>query len=111
MDFFEKVKCKTCKTNYGAESRDWLCSVCYKIKLDEDVNKVKQEEKILEEKKIEEEKAEEGKPKQTNLFNCWKCEKKVGHLGFKCECGYVFCKSHRHFSDHECTFDFKTGKK
>ncbi len=106
MDLFERVKCKTCKTNFGAENRGWLCSVCYKnFQEKQDIAQTIQES--VKETKIEE---DPNKIKQTNIYNCWKCEKKVGHLGFKCDCGYIFCKSHRHFGDHDCTFDIKLNK-
>ena len=43
---------------------------------------------------------------------CWTCNKKVGLLGFKCKCEYVFCGEHRLAEAHECDFDFKaSGKK
>ena len=104
MELFERVKCKSCKENFGAESRGWLCSVCFKNK----------ESDILTNKVIEETKEqmiiEDNRPKQENIYNCWKCDKKVGHLGFKCDCGYVFCRGHRHFSDHECDFEIKKVK-
>jgi hypothetical protein len=48
------------------------------------------------------------RPIQTNKFACWTCNKKVGYLGFKCKCEYIFCGTHRHFSDHNCDFDYKT---
>lgn len=102
---FERIKCKVCKTNYGSENRDWLCSVCFQneqqLKLVSEVSTGKPEVKADE---------DNSKPKQENIYNCWFCEKKVGHLGFKCSCGYIFCKGHRHFSDHSCTFDFKSKK-
>jgi len=106
VEYFEKVKCKVCKENFGAESRGWLCSVCFKKKQNEDdLNKVLNETKKDEVKKEDE--VNPNFPPQTNTMNCWKCEKKVGHLGFKCDCGYTYCKSHRHFSDHDCPYDFK----
>jgi len=58
--------------------------------------------------KVEEKKEEKTLPKQERKDACWKCEKKVGYLGFTCRCTYVFCNQHRHFSDHNCTFDYKT---
>ncbi len=108
MDYLQKVKCKICNENFGSEQRDWLCSVCFKNK-DQiiAVKKIEEEEKKKQEEqqKIE---ARKGKPEQTNIYNCWLCDKKVGHLGFKCQCEYVFCKAHRHFTDHNCDFDYKT---
>lgn len=107
MDYFERVKCKMCKENYGAENNGWVCNSCYKKKNDDALKNLTN---TIEEKK-EEIKIEDDKPKQTNIYNCWKCDKKVGHLGFKCDCGFIYCKSHRHFSDHECDFNFKDKTK
>ena len=43
---------------------------------------------------------------QKNRSRCFKCNKRVGLLGFDCRCGYVFCSGHRHAGDgHECNFD------
>ena len=118
MESFERIKCKSCKENYGAENRGWLCSVCFKNKKDTDIqhieNKLDSTIKESENKAKEEVKKEpEGDPNfpaQTNTMNCWKCDRKVGHLGFKCDCNYIFCKSHRHFSDHDCPYDYKLKK-
>jgi len=48
------------------------------------------------------------KPKQEKQDQCWKCEKKVGYLGFNCRCGYTFCNIHRHFAEHNCEYDYKS---
>jgi hypothetical protein len=45
---------------------------------------------------------------QTDTTRCWSCKRKVGLLGFKCKCSYVFCGSHRHSDQHGCTYDYKT---
>lgn len=45
---------------------------------------------------------------QKNTSKCWNCRKKVGLLGFKCKCDYVFCSAHRHADQHDCQFDYKT---
>lgn len=42
---------------------------------------------------------------------CYKCDKKVGLLGFTCRCDFTFCGSHRHADAHECDFDYKTMKR
>ena len=103
-----RQKCKVCKENFGAENRGWLCSVCFKNKENQDqLDKVLNESKKQDESKIVD---DPNFPVQTNLMNCWKCDKKVGHLGFKCDCSYIYCKAHRHFSDHECPFDIKLKK-
>ena len=52
------------------------------------------------------------RPIQEKTNRCWTCNKKVGLLGFKCKCEYVFCGEHRLAEAHECDFDFKaSGKK
>lgn len=48
------------------------------------------------------------KPIQVNTQRCFKCSKKVGLLGFRCRCEYVFCGAHRHADGHQCMFDYKT---
>lgn len=53
-----------------------------------------------------ERRTEAEKPVQTNRKRCFCCHKKVGLLGFECRCGFVFCASHRHQDDHNCTFDY-----
>lgn len=47
------------------------------------------------------------KPIQSNIQRCFKCSKKVGLLGFRCRCDYVFCGTHRHADSHQCIFDYK----
>lgn len=51
-------------------------------------------------------------PTQTDVKRCFDCNKKVGLLGVKCKCGFVFCNSHRLPENHKCTFDHAwVGKK
>jgi len=118
MYSFQKTKCVECKINFGSEERNGMCSVCYK----ELKNKEALKEEIKPNPDIKAEiSSSEGNIKeandvvmevpkriQTNPLACWKCDKKVGYLGFKCKCSYVFCGAHRHFSDHECDFDYKS---
>ena len=40
-----------------------------------------------------------------------KCRKKTHLDGYQCDCGKVFCSSHRYPEKHNCTFDFKTKAK
>eukprot|EP00166_Cyanidium_caldarium_P005219 ctg_611.g335 len=47
------------------------------------------------------------RPVQADHALCWKCEKRVGLLGFKCRCGYTFCAAHRHAEQHACDFDYR----
>lgn len=46
---------------------------------------------------------------QEDPSKCWKCQRKVGLLGFKCACKYTFCSRHRHAEDHACGFDYKAA--
>eukprot|EP00026_Physarum_polycephalum_P012078 Phypoly_transcript_12348.p1 GENE.Phypoly_transcript_12348~~Phypoly_transcript_12348.p1 ORF type:complete len:199 (+),score=29.81 Phypoly_transcript_12348:73-597(+) len=54
-----------------------------------------------------EESGDEPKKVQTDTTRCWSCNKKVGLLGFKCRCDYVFCSMHRYSDKHSCPFDYK----
>lgn len=124
MDSFVKVLCTNCKNFYGSEERQGMCSLCYKNFLASEQNikeppKVKDngstreisncsEDAVKTEPMNIEEIPTTSKPIQTNHLNCWKCNKKVGYLGFKCKCDYTFCGSHRHFSEHQCDFDYKS---
>ena len=47
-------------------------------------------------------------PKQTR---CGVCRKRLGHLGFDCRCGKIFCASHRYFDKHDCDYDFLSSAK
>jgi len=55
----------------------------------------------------EEDNGDEPKKVQTDTTRCWSCNKKVGLLGFKCRCDYVFCSMHRYSDKHPCSFDYK----
>jgi len=54
-----------------------------------------------------EDNGDEPKKIQTDTTRCWSCNKKVGLLGFKCRCDYVFCSMHRYSDKHSCSFDYK----
>ena len=51
------------------------------------------------------------RPVQTKTNRCWTCNKKIGLLGFKCKCEFVFCSAHRAEDKHSCTFDYKAQGK
>lgn len=108
-----KILCSKCKQFYGTEATQGFCSVCFKTEgkkteISSQVNPSPSDEKT-EEVKSDVVKAETVcKPVQDKKDHCWKCQKKVGYLGFSCKCGYVFCGVHRHFSEHNCDFDYKT---
>jgi hypothetical protein len=136
MNSFTKTHCVQCKVYYGSEERQGMCSVCFKefknnqgakveptqlpvqsnnvISNEISVNSTNQISPV-EDVKMEEVKSEPvvtepvvTKPVQTNPHACWICNKRVGYLGFKCKCDYIFCGTHRHFSDHNCEFDYKS---
>jgi len=46
-------------------------------------------------------------PMSPGSGKCYKCNRKVGLLGFKCRCGNIFCSGHRHSEDHNCPIDYK----
>jgi len=48
---------------------------------------------------------------QADTTRCFSCNKKVGLLGFKCRCDYVFCSMHRYSDKHECSFDYRSMNK
>jgi hypothetical protein len=43
---------------------------------------------------------------QFNKSRCWECKKKIGLVGVKCRCNYVFCNVHRQPEDHNCDVDY-----
>jgi hypothetical protein len=112
MNSYTKVLCIKCNEFYGSEERQGMCSVCFKKIKPIEESKAEstietQPAEVLEAVKEPEMKLESTKPVQTNMMNCWVCNVKVGYLGFKCHCEYVFCGKHRHFSEHNCDFDYK----
>ncbi|KAN0004263.1 hypothetical protein ACTFIZ_010418 [Dictyostelium cf. discoideum] len=48
---------------------------------------------------------------QTDTTKCFSCNKKVGLLGFKCRCSFVYCSTHRYSNKHDCSFDYKSAGK
>jgi len=54
---------------------------------------------------------EPSKEIQKDTTKCWLCKKKVGLLGFRCRCNYVYCSRHRYSDQHICDFDYKTAGK
>jgi hypothetical protein len=94
---------KLCVTNcgfYGDPNSFDMCSKCL-------AHSVKTANKLIEKNKQDNE--EESEPiikiDQTNHGKCWKCNKNIGLLGFKCKCLYTFCALHRFYTDHDCTYD------
>lgn len=114
MNSTAQILCTQCKKFFGSEITKGYCSVCFKQvggKQDIQMDLEKKEEirsNPTEEKK-EDTKTDiqNTKPVQIAKDQCWKCQKKVGYLGFTCRCKYVFCGAHRHFTEHNCDFDYK----
>ena len=101
-----KILCSKCKLFYGNDETEQFCSICYKtVKSDDDMFK---KDVLMEEKKEEISFVIGVIPQQVNKDQCWKCQKKVGYLGFACKCSYIFCGFHRHFTEHNCNYDYKT---
>lgn len=98
--------CSKCNNFWGKRENNYLCSSCFKDspEVQAQAEAAKTVEKGEETKT--EEKAEEApeKPVQVKKNRCWACNTKVGMLGFDCKCGYIYCSKHRHFDDHECSF-------
>ena len=102
-----KQLCNKCKAFFA--SIEGFCSVCYQTALkNNEISIPEKRDTVVEEKKEEKVETVKEQPKQEKKDACFKCDKKVGYLGFTCRCTYVFCNLHRHFSDHNCTFDYKT---
>ena len=41
-------------------------------------------------------------------IRCEHCRKKLGISEYKCKCGKLFCITHLHAEEHNCTYDYKT---
>ena len=46
--------------------------------------------------------------KQKETKKCSKCNKKLGLVTYSCKCNKLFCSMHLHFTEHECTFNYKS---
>ena len=103
-----------CQMFYGTLSTKFMCSKCFKEYLALHPSEVKavataSSDAVMtdaSQSKQEEEK-KPAKPAQENKNRCWKCNKKIGLMGFDCKCEYVFCSKHRHADDHNCDYDHK----
>lgn len=96
---------RPCLTNgcifYGSYLTQWYCSQCYRESNEPDTsssNTTTSSDDFID---------GPPRPTQTNRERCFTCQKRVGLLGFKCRCEYVFCGKHRHFTDHDCLYDWK----
>eukprot|EP01116_Phalansterium_solitarium_P012463 TRINITY_DN2875_c0_g1_i1.p1 TRINITY_DN2875_c0_g1~~TRINITY_DN2875_c0_g1_i1.p1 ORF type:complete len:174 (+),score=33.91 TRINITY_DN2875_c0_g1_i1:159-680(+) len=54
---------------------------------------------------------DDSKPVQLDTTKCFNCKRKVGLLGFRCRCDFVFCSKHRYAEEHGCSFNYKGAQK
>ena len=103
--------CIKCNNFYANIAYGRYCSSCFKEQgAKADVKEIAKTE-ILEVGSVTEKQDEVAVVKQEDHSRCWKCTKKAGMMGFKCKCGYTFCKKHRLPEKHVCDFNFqKEGK-
>ena len=40
-------------------------------------------------------------------MKCLQCKKKLGLQEYKCKCEKIFCISHLHAEEHNCTFNYR----
>ena len=93
---------------WGDPLNDNLCSQCFKKRKEEkEKSEIEKKRKIEEELRIKEELANKIEVKQTDFTRCWSCNRKIGLVGFTCDCGYNFCGKHRMAEQHSCPIDYK----
>ncbi len=130
MQSNEPVLCVKCHRFYGNPATNGCCSTCHKAMLSQKLEGPSTtpppvassgsaasapQTGIEESKKTQEpSRASQVLPAmivQTDKTRCWKCNVRVGYLGFLCKCEYVYCSKHRFFDDHQCTYDYKKADK
>jgi hypothetical protein len=42
------------------------------------------------------------------MSRCSHCNKKLGLFEYKCKCEKLYCITHLHAEEHNCTYDYKT---
>eukprot|EP00826_Nyctotherus_ovalis_P039783 TRINITY_DN3848_c0_g1_i14.p2 TRINITY_DN3848_c0_g1~~TRINITY_DN3848_c0_g1_i14.p2 ORF type:complete len:136 (-),score=38.01 TRINITY_DN3848_c0_g1_i14:361-768(-) len=109
--------CTVCHRFYGSPQNGGMCSGCYKEHLAKLLGPQATGQSVQPEKKNEDAKEIKGSqvvpqgPKQEDTTRCWKCNIRVGYLGYPCKCGYTYCGKHRYFDTHDCTYDYKAEGK
>lgn len=117
LESLEK-KSVRCKCGFWGSTQTMnMCSSCYQIYLKQKKHNIirlwKKAQHIvifvvmLLKKKLKLKK----KKIQKNKNRCFQCNRKVGYLGFECNCGYIFCDIHRLPCDHNCSIDYKEKQK
>merc|ERR1719282_251029 len=102
---------------YGTSATDGYCSTCYtKLGLNRsspqvEAQKPKEVAPDVKRDDPKEPSEDEGEIKQKDTSHCWKCNRKVGLLGFACKCKYVFCANHRYSDKHNCDFDYRQNQR
>ena len=82
-----------CKCGFfGNKATGGMCSTCFK-KSEEDKKQKEKEGPIID-------------PSEDST-KCYICHRKLGIYGVPCKCCHFFCKLHRHFDDHKCTYDYR----
>ena len=108
--------CRVCCEFFGNKDSDYLCSKCFKstqTKKNDTQSATLAVSNIFEQvvqpisSTMEEEKEESAQKVQHDHKKCFNCSKKVGSLGWKCKCGFTYCKGHRLPEDHKCDFNFR----
>ena len=46
-----------------------------------------------------------------DINKCYKCNKNISLMGFKCKCDKYFCIKHRYSDKHNCEYDYKKNHK
>eukprot|EP00829_Urostomides_striatus_P018284 TRINITY_DN6574_c0_g1_i1.p2 TRINITY_DN6574_c0_g1~~TRINITY_DN6574_c0_g1_i1.p2 ORF type:complete len:156 (+),score=23.36 TRINITY_DN6574_c0_g1_i1:64-531(+) len=108
MEKKQTIMCVECNQFYGNPDANNMCSTCYNNHKKLQIEHVPDLNNIPKEPNIQQVSVPQ-KKEQTQ--RCWKCNVRVGFLGFQCKCMHSFCTKHRHFDDHQCTFDFKSEGK
>lgn len=106
-----RKKC-SCGIFWGNPKHNNLCSYCYR---QQQINNQTKAKKRIRKLCIFmrcyarlKQSSQNKKKEQKNKKRCFLCKKKVGYLGFKCNCGYIFCEKHRFPMQHNCDIDLKT---
>jgi len=119
----EPVKCVNNCGFYGNSNNSNYCSKCWaahntepKEKIEFNVSVADLNEAIVSAQNLQTtinniEKDIPSTAIQKDTSKCWKCSKRVGLLGVKCRCTYIFCAKCRYSDRHNCTFDYKAASK